>query len=91
MRLYISFFFKNSGPFSVVKKCYQIDTRELFAVKIVDIEKFISSPGLSIDGNYNLILFKEKSANILCFKHHMKVNKTLILKDSLIIIVLKLY
>ena len=38
------------GPFSVVKKCYHKETRELYAVKIVDIERFISSPGLSIEG-----------------------------------------
>ena len=38
------------GPFSVVKKCYHKETRELYAVKIVDIERFLSRPGLSIEG-----------------------------------------
>jgi calcium/calmodulin-dependent serine protein kinase len=42
--------FRSRGPFSVVKKCVHRETNELYAVKIVDIEKFISSPGLSIDG-----------------------------------------
>ena len=34
-----------------MRKCIQRDTQDVFAVKIVDIEKFISSPGLTIDGN----------------------------------------
>ncbi|RNA42609.1 Peripheral plasma membrane CASK [Brachionus plicatilis] len=38
-----------NGPFSVVKKCFHRESREIFAVKVVDIEKFISSPGLSIE------------------------------------------
>lgn len=37
------------GPYSIVKKCIQKDSKDLFAVKIVDIEKFISSPGLTVD------------------------------------------
>lgn len=39
-----------SGPFSIVRKCYHRESREIYAVKIVDIEKFVTSPGLSIDG-----------------------------------------
>ncbi|XP_043499676.1 peripheral plasma membrane protein CASK isoform X13 [Polistes fuscatus] len=35
------------GPFSVVRKCIHRQTRQTFAVKIVDVAKFTSSPGLS--------------------------------------------
>lgn len=52
-----------NGPFSVVKKCYNRDTREIYAVKIVDIEKFISSPGLSIED-------LKREASICCKLKH---------------------
>ncbi|XP_043527694.1 peripheral plasma membrane protein CASK-like isoform X2 [Frieseomelitta varia] len=35
------------GPFSVVRKCIHRQTGQMFAVKIVDVAKFTSSPGLS--------------------------------------------
>ncbi|XP_067213957.1 peripheral plasma membrane protein CASK isoform X15 [Linepithema humile] len=35
------------GPFSVVRKCIHRHTGQTFAVKIVDVAKFTSSPGLS--------------------------------------------
>nr|XP_034184052.1 peripheral plasma membrane protein CASK isoform X10 [Osmia lignaria] len=35
------------GPFSVVRKCIHRQTGQTFAVKIVDVAKFTSSPGLS--------------------------------------------
>ncbi|XP_034934389.1 peripheral plasma membrane protein CASK isoform X2 [Chelonus insularis] len=35
------------GPFSVVRKCIHRQTNQVFAVKIVDVAKFTSSPGLS--------------------------------------------
>ncbi|XP_011638770.1 peripheral plasma membrane protein CASK isoform X7 [Pogonomyrmex barbatus] len=35
------------GPFSVVRKCIHRQTGQIFAVKIVDVAKFTSSPGLS--------------------------------------------
>ncbi|XP_025986442.1 peripheral plasma membrane protein CASK isoform X10 [Solenopsis invicta] len=35
------------GPFSVVRKCIHRHTGQIFAVKIVDVAKFTSSPGLS--------------------------------------------
>ncbi|KAK3094483.1 hypothetical protein FSP39_002328 [Pinctada imbricata] len=37
------------GPFSVVKRCVHRETRQQFAVKIVDVGKFTSSPGLSTE------------------------------------------
>jgi calcium/calmodulin-dependent serine protein kinase len=46
-----------SGPYSLVRKCIHKDTGDLFAVKIVDIEKFISTPGLTVDGKYLIIKF----------------------------------
>ncbi|XP_024945961.1 peripheral plasma membrane protein CASK isoform X4 [Cephus cinctus] len=36
-----------TGPFSVVRKCIHRQTGQTFAVKIVDVAKFTSSPGLS--------------------------------------------
>ena len=38
------------GPFSVVRRCVHRQTGRQFAVKIVDVAKFASSPGLSVDG-----------------------------------------
>eukprot|EP00095_Tigriopus_kingsejongensis_P000281 maker-scaffold816_size93094-snap-gene-0.12 protein:Tk00281 transcript:maker-scaffold816_size93094-snap-gene-0.12-mRNA-1 annotation:"peripheral plasma membrane protein cask isoform x4" len=37
------------GPFSLVRKCLHRQTGEEFAVKIVDVGKFTTSPGLSLD------------------------------------------
>ncbi|XP_053403642.1 peripheral plasma membrane protein CASK-like isoform X3 [Mercenaria mercenaria] len=37
------------GPFSVVRRCLHRDTGKQFAVKIVDVAKFTSSPGLSTE------------------------------------------
>ena len=38
------------GPFSVVRRCLHKETAQQFAVKIVDVAKFTSSPGLDTDG-----------------------------------------
>ncbi|XP_060604245.1 peripheral plasma membrane protein CASK-like [Ruditapes philippinarum] len=37
------------GPFSIVRRCLHRDSRKQFAVKIVDVAKFTSSPGLSTE------------------------------------------
>ncbi|KAJ8310723.1 hypothetical protein KUTeg_012588 [Tegillarca granosa] len=37
------------GPYSIVKRCVHKDTGRQFAVKIVDVAKFTSSPGLSTE------------------------------------------
>ncbi|XP_047491772.1 peripheral plasma membrane protein CASK-like [Penaeus chinensis] len=37
------------GPFSLVRRCVHRDTGQQFAVKIVDVAKFTSAPGLSIN------------------------------------------
>ncbi|XP_019384625.1 PREDICTED: peripheral plasma membrane protein CASK isoform X11 [Crocodylus porosus] len=39
----------NRGPFSVVRRCINRETGQQFAVKIVDVAKFTSSPGLSTE------------------------------------------
>ncbi|XP_030284041.1 peripheral plasma membrane protein CASK isoform X19 [Sparus aurata] len=39
----------NLGPFSVVRRCINRDTGQQFAVKIVDVAQFTSSPGLSTE------------------------------------------
>ncbi|KAK7893063.1 hypothetical protein WMY93_022215 [Mugilogobius chulae] len=38
------------GPFSVVRRCINRDRGQQFAVKIVDVASFTSSPGLSTEG-----------------------------------------
>ena len=56
--LFFSFFFLSvdcclydfRGPFSLVRRCLHRETQQQFAVKIVDVSKFTSSPGLSIEG-----------------------------------------
>uniref|UniRef100_A0A8C5FCT4 Protein kinase domain-containing protein n=1 Tax=Gadus morhua TaxID=8049 RepID=A0A8C5FCT4_GADMO len=40
------------GPFSVVRRCINRDTGQQFAVKIVDVAQFTSSPGLSTEGTH---------------------------------------
>ncbi|CAK8690288.1 peripheral plasma membrane protein CASK-like isoform X2 [Clavelina lepadiformis] len=35
------------GPFSIVRRCIHKESRQQFAVKIVDVAKFTASPGLS--------------------------------------------
>ncbi|XP_060785815.1 peripheral plasma membrane protein CASK isoform X9 [Neoarius graeffei] len=40
---------KRRGPFSVVRRCINRETGQQFAVKIVDVAKFTSSPGLSTE------------------------------------------
>uniref|UniRef100_A0A668AMF5 Calcium/calmodulin-dependent serine protein kinase b n=1 Tax=Myripristis murdjan TaxID=586833 RepID=A0A668AMF5_9TELE len=45
------------GPFSVVRRCINRDTGQQFAVKIVDVASFTSSPGLSTEGNFICVLF----------------------------------
>ncbi|XP_047105118.1 peripheral plasma membrane protein CASK-like [Schistocerca piceifrons] len=42
-----SSFSVHRGPFSVVRRCIHRQTSQQFAVKIVDVAKFTSSPGLS--------------------------------------------
>ncbi|KAK5889863.1 hypothetical protein CesoFtcFv8_013441 [Champsocephalus esox] len=37
------------GPFSVVRRCINRETGQQFAVKIVDVAQFTSSPGLSTE------------------------------------------
>nr|XP_021142209.1 peripheral plasma membrane protein CASK isoform X6 [Columba livia] len=40
---------RQRGPFSVVRRCINRETGQQFAVKIVDVAKFTSSPGLSTE------------------------------------------
>lgn len=52
--------FLSRGPFSVVRRCINRETGQQFAVKIVDVAKFTSSPGLSTEGKkcvISVILF----------------------------------
>ncbi|KAB0372225.1 hypothetical protein FD755_016017 [Muntiacus reevesi] len=45
------------GPFSVVRRCINRETGQQFAVKIVDVAKFTSSPGLSTEGFTTTVCF----------------------------------
>uniref|UniRef100_A0A673LGY7 Peripheral plasma membrane protein CASK n=1 Tax=Sinocyclocheilus rhinocerous TaxID=307959 RepID=A0A673LGY7_9TELE len=49
------------GPCSVVRRCINRETGQHFAVKIVDVAKFTSSPGLSAEGKTLIFLFREAS------------------------------
>jgi len=40
------------GPFSIVHRCIHKETQQQFAVKVVDVAKFTSSPGLSTHGKW---------------------------------------
>jgi len=48
------------GPFSVVRRCTNKNGDKQYAVKIIDVEQFTSTPGFSADGkrlfffNFNL-------------------------------------
>ncbi|KAK3543870.1 hypothetical protein QTP70_030046 [Hemibagrus guttatus] len=51
---------KEMGPFSVVRRCINRETGQQFAVKIVDVAKFTSSPGLSTEvtlANHGQLVF----------------------------------
>lgn len=43
------------GPFSLVRRCIHRQTGQQFAVKIVDVGKFTSSPGLSTSGKLHFL------------------------------------
>lgn len=53
LKMWISMelFYCFRGPFSIVRRCIHRQTGQQFAVKIVDVAKFTSSPGLSTNGN----------------------------------------
>uniref|UniRef100_A0A671TBB7 Peripheral plasma membrane protein CASK n=1 Tax=Sinocyclocheilus anshuiensis TaxID=1608454 RepID=A0A671TBB7_9TELE len=46
------------GPFSVVRRCINRETGQQFAVKIVDVAKFTSSPGLSTEVDSMCVLLR---------------------------------
>ncbi|KAK1797847.1 hypothetical protein P4O66_008195 [Electrophorus voltai] len=49
--------FSTRGPFSVVRRCMNRETGQQFAVKIVDVAKFTSSPGLSTEASRRALLW----------------------------------
>ena len=44
------------GPFSIVRKCVHRTTKQSFAVKIIDVAKFTSCPGLSAEGKIHVLI-----------------------------------
>uniref|UniRef100_A0A8C0J1K9 Peripheral plasma membrane protein CASK n=1 Tax=Chelonoidis abingdonii TaxID=106734 RepID=A0A8C0J1K9_CHEAB len=57
------------GPFSVVRRCINRETGQQFAVKIVDVAKFTSSPGLSTEGKGGLLNLKREASICHMLKH----------------------
>ena len=47
------------GPFSVVRRCTNKSGDKQYAVKIIDVEQFTSTPGFSADGKILLFFFFE--------------------------------
>uniref|UniRef100_A0A4W5K1N2 Protein kinase domain-containing protein n=1 Tax=Hucho hucho TaxID=62062 RepID=A0A4W5K1N2_9TELE len=54
------------GPFSVVRRCINRDAGQQFAVKIVDVAQFTSSPGLSTEGERAHTHIRNLSFSLLC-------------------------
>ncbi len=44
------------GPFSVVRRCTNKAGDKQYAVKIIDVEQFTSTPGFSAEGKIFLII-----------------------------------
>ncbi|CAF4863182.1 unnamed protein product [Rotaria magnacalcarata] len=40
------------GPFSVVRRCTNKTSDKQYAVKIIDVEQFTTTPGFSADGKH---------------------------------------
>uniref|UniRef100_A0A8C7SS69 Peripheral plasma membrane protein CASK n=1 Tax=Oncorhynchus mykiss TaxID=8022 RepID=A0A8C7SS69_ONCMY len=57
------------GPFSVVRRCINRDAGQQFAVKIVDVAQFTSSPGLSTEGERGWILNLKEASICHMLKH----------------------
>jgi len=55
------------GPFSVVRRCTNKSGDKQYAVKIIDVEQFTSTPGFSADGKINLNLQKKNNLYIFFF------------------------
>lgn len=55
----INLFLFLRGPFSVVRRCTNKNGDKQYAVKIIDVEQFTSTPGFSADGKrfFSLALF----------------------------------
>uniref|UniRef100_A0A8C7CA93 Peripheral plasma membrane protein CASK n=1 Tax=Oncorhynchus kisutch TaxID=8019 RepID=A0A8C7CA93_ONCKI len=58
------------GPFSVVRRCINRDTGQQFAVKIVDVASFTSSPGLSTEGKEESHSYLKREASICHMLKH---------------------
>lgn len=53
--IFLFIFVYSRGPFSVVRRCTNKAGDKQYAVKIIDVEQFTSTPGFSADGNPQLI------------------------------------
>uniref|UniRef100_A0A8C7Y1W3 Peripheral plasma membrane protein CASK n=1 Tax=Oryzias sinensis TaxID=183150 RepID=A0A8C7Y1W3_9TELE len=61
------------GPFSVVRRCINRETGQQFAVKIVDVAQFTSSPGLSTEGKRLSTQFLLREASICHMLKHSHI------------------
>ncbi len=52
--IHLYYFIFSRGPFSVVRRCTNKTGDKQYAVKIIDVEQFTSTPGFSADGKINI-------------------------------------
>uniref|UniRef100_A0A8C2WUI5 Peripheral plasma membrane protein CASK n=1 Tax=Cyclopterus lumpus TaxID=8103 RepID=A0A8C2WUI5_CYCLU len=64
------------GPFSVVRRCINRDTGQQFAVKIVDVASFTSSPGLSTEGEKRNLKREASICHMLKHPHIVELLET---------------
>uniref|UniRef100_A0A3Q1CPT9 Peripheral plasma membrane protein CASK n=1 Tax=Amphiprion ocellaris TaxID=80972 RepID=A0A3Q1CPT9_AMPOC len=64
------------GPFSVVRRCINRDTGQQFAVKIVDVASFTSSPGLSTEGEQHDLKREASICHMLKHPHIVELLET---------------
>uniref|UniRef100_A0A668W2G4 Peripheral plasma membrane protein CASK n=1 Tax=Oreochromis aureus TaxID=47969 RepID=A0A668W2G4_OREAU len=64
------------GPFSVVRRCINRDTGQQFAVKIVDVASFTSSPGLSTEGEKHNLKREASICHMLKHPHIVELLET---------------
>uniref|UniRef100_A0A7N8XWU5 Peripheral plasma membrane protein CASK n=1 Tax=Mastacembelus armatus TaxID=205130 RepID=A0A7N8XWU5_9TELE len=64
------------GPFSVVRRCINRETGQQFAVKIVDVAQFTSSPGLSTEGKIHNLKREASICHMLKHPHIVELLET---------------
>ncbi|RLW07831.1 hypothetical protein DV515_00003565 [Chloebia gouldiae] len=70
------------GPFSVVRRCINRETGQQFAVKIVDVAKFTSSPGLSTEGGASGTFQDTQFSSVELFLEEFHLGDQELLRDA---------